>query len=575
MADGPKRARKLRCAIYTRKSSEEGLEQEFNSLQAQREACEAFVTSQKGEGWQTLKAHYDDGGWSGGTLERPALQRLLADIRAAKVDIVVVYKIDRLTRSLLDFAKIVEVFDAHGVSFVSVTQAFNTSTSMGRLTLNVLLSFAQFEREVTGERIRDKIAASKKKGMWMGGFVPLGYDVKDRMLVINGDEAESVRFIFRRYLELGSVYKLKAELDAKGTISKRRVSANGKARGGCPITAGALYHMLQNPIYHGRIGHKGQSYEGVHDAIIEPELWEEVQRSLAVNRHERRNGTSAEEPSLLAGLIVDAEGKRLTPSHAAKGGKRYRYYVSRGLITDPGRTSEPSWRLPAVELERLVVGQIGEFLCDQSRLWALSKEAKLSHQEAVSALKWANKLAQDWLRGPEGAGRPLILHLVKRMVVHANRIVIELSWAGLLRELSEGEAVQSCTKEVDSTIALSIPCQFRRRGMEMRLVIEGQAGGEARPDATLIAALVRAHAWWQELCGGKSRSIKHIADREGSDERYVARNLKLAFLAPDINAAILEGRQPPQLTADALIKMLNLPYSWKMQRQRLGFGRPR
>ena len=366
MADGSKRVLKLRGAIYTRKSSEEGLEQEFNSLQAQREACEAFITSQKGEGWQALPAHYDDGGWSGGTLDRPALERLLADIRASKVDVVVVYKIDRLTRSLLDFAKIVEVFDAHGVSFVSVTQAFNTSTSMGRLTLNVLLSFAQFEREVTGERIRDKIAASKQKGMWMGGFAPLGYDVRDRMLVINKDEAGSVRFIFRRYLELGSVYKLKAELDAKRITSKLRPNANGKARGGRPITAGALYHLLQNPIYCGRIAHKGQSYEGVHEGIIEHELWQAVQRSLEGSSQKRRNGASAKEPSLLAGLIVDADGKRLTPSHAVKGGKRYRYYVSRSLITDPGRTSEPSWRLPAIELERLVVKQIGAFLSDQN-----------------------------------------------------------------------------------------------------------------------------------------------------------------------------------------------------------------
>jgi DNA invertase Pin-like site-specific DNA recombinase len=247
MAESPKQASKRRCAIYTRKSSEEGLEQEFNSLQAQREACEAFITSQKGEGWQTLKAHYDDGGWSGGTLERPALQRLLADIRAAKVDVVVVYKIDRLTRSLLDFAKIVEAFDAHGVSFVSVTQAFNTSTSMGRLTLNVLLSFAQFEREVTGERIRDKIAASKKKGMWMGGFVPLGYEAKDRKLVINKEEAERIRHIFRRYLELGSVYKLKAELDAKRITSRRRTSANGKAWGWAPHRGRrALSHPRQS-----------------------------------------------------------------------------------------------------------------------------------------------------------------------------------------------------------------------------------------------------------------------------------------------------------------------------------------
>jgi site-specific DNA recombinase len=262
-----------------------------------------------------LTTAYDDGGWSGGTLGRPALRQLLADIRASKVDVVVVYKIDRLTRSLLDFAKIVEVFDAHDVSFVSVTQAFNTTTSMGRLTLNVLLSFAQFEREVTGERIRDKIAASKKKGMWMGGFVPLGYDAKDRKLIITKDEAQSVRFIFHRYLELGSVYRLKAELDARGVTSKRRIGANGRTSGGRPIAAGALYQMLQNPIYSGRIGHKGQFHDGEHEAIIARDLWETVQRSLAAKRRQRRNGASAKEPSLLAGLIVDAEGKRFTPSH--------------------------------------------------------------------------------------------------------------------------------------------------------------------------------------------------------------------------------------------------------------------
>jgi DNA invertase Pin-like site-specific DNA recombinase len=571
MAESPKRTPRLRCAIYTRKSSEEGLEQEFNSLQAQREACEAFVTSQKGEGWQTLKAHYDDGGWSGGTLERPALQRLLADIRAAKVDVVVVYKIDRLTRSLLDFAKIVEVFDAHGVSFVSVTQAFNTSTSMGRLTLNVLLSFAQFEREVTGERIRDKIAASKKKGMWMGGFVPLGYEAKNRKLVINKEETERVRFIFRRYLELGSVYKLKGELEAKRITSKRRVGANGKAWGGRPFSAGALYHILQSPVYCGRIGHKEQSYEGVHEAIIEPELWEAVQRSLAVNRRERRNGTSAKDPSLLAGLIVDANGERLTPSHAVKRGKRYRYYVSRSLITDPGKKSEFSWRLPALELEKLVLKQIGAFLTDQTQIWALLKKSKLPYQDATSGLKRASKLAQDLLRGSEGTQRPLLLCFVKRIEVHADRIVIEVSSARLLKFLSEDSAVLACAKSGDRDIVLATPCQFRRRGTEMRLVIGGQAGGEARPDAILIAALVRAHTWWSELCSGKAHSIEHIAGRENSDARYVARNLKLAFLPPDITATILEGRQPAHLTADGLIKMLDLPCSWRLQRQRLRF----
>ena len=310
---------KLRCAIYTRKSSEEGLEQDFNSLHAQREACEAFIASQKQRGLEALPASYDDGGFSGGTLERPALQRLLADIRASKVDVVVVYKIDRLTRSLIDFAKIVEVFDAHGVSFVSVTQQFNTTTSMGRLTLNVLLSFAQFEREVTGERIRDKIAASKKKGMWMGGFVPLGYDAKDRKLVINKEEAESVRY------DLPPLSRARLRLPIEGRARRQAASPvsgasvqTARLRGGRSIAAGALYQMLQNPIYSGRIGHKGQIYKGEHEAIIEPELWEAVQRSLAANRRQRRNGANAKEPSLLAGLIVDAEGKRLTPTHAVK-----------------------------------------------------------------------------------------------------------------------------------------------------------------------------------------------------------------------------------------------------------------
>jgi site-specific DNA recombinase len=285
-----------RCAIYTRKSSEEGLDQAFNSLDAQREACAAYITSQKHEGWLAISTMYDDGGISGGTLDRSALQRLLEDIKAGQVDVVVVYKVDRLTRSLSDFAKIVEIFDAAGVSFVSVTQQFNTTTSMGRLTLNMLLSFAQFEREVTGERIRDKIAASKRKGMWMGGNTPLGYDVHDRQLVINQPEAETVRRIYRRYADLGSVQALKGELDLDGVVSKRRVDRFGRAKGGNPLARGALYLMLQNPIYIGRIVHKDATYSGQHDAIIEPDLWETVQRRLARNRVDRSNGVGAVAP---------------------------------------------------------------------------------------------------------------------------------------------------------------------------------------------------------------------------------------------------------------------------------------
>src|ERR1700724_1777627 len=304
----------IRCAIYTRKSSEEGLEQEFNSLQAQREACEAFINSQRHEGWVCLPGGYADGGFSGATMDRPALQQLLADITAGRVDIVVGYKIDRLTRSLADFAKIVEILDARGASFVSVTQQFNTTTSMGRLTLNVLLSFAQFEREVIGERIRDKIAASKKKGMWMGGVPPLGYRAQDGKLIIVQSEAETVSFIFRRYAELGSVRLLKDELDARSIRSKLRTSAWGRRRGGKPFARGALYLMLQNRIYRGDIVHKEQSHPGEHTPIIDPPLWDAVQAQLASNAAERNSGTRTHQPSLLARMLFDAHGNRMTPS---------------------------------------------------------------------------------------------------------------------------------------------------------------------------------------------------------------------------------------------------------------------
>ena len=324
----------MHCAIYTRKSSEEGLDQEFNSLLAQREACEAFITSQRHEGWACLPKAYDDGGFSGATMDRPALQRLLADVAAGRVDTVVVYKIDRLTRSLTDFAKIVEVLDRRGASFVSVTQQFNTTTSMGRLTLNVLLSFAQFEREVIGERIRDKIAASKRKGMWMGGVPPLGYRVEDRKLVLINDEAEIVRSIFCRYAELGSARLLKEELETRGINSKSWTNAAGRRIGGQPFSRGALYQVLQNRIYRGEIVHKGQSHPGEHPPIIDQPLWDAVQAQLATNRAERNSGTRACQPSLLAGILFDGDGNRLTPSYAVKNGTRYRYYVSRPLITD-------------------------------------------------------------------------------------------------------------------------------------------------------------------------------------------------------------------------------------------------
>src|SRR5271168_3452376 len=350
----PPNEQALRCAIYTRKSSEEGLEQEFNSLHAQREACEAYIRSQQGEGWRLHKTPYNDGGLSGATMERPALKQMLADIEAGLVDVVVVYKVDRLTRSLSDFARMVEIFDGNGVSFVAVTQQFNTTTSIGRLTLNVLLSFAQFEREVTGERIRDKIAASKRKGMWVGGLVPLGYEVRDGKLVIVPAEAKTVRQVFQRYSELGSVRLLKDELDRRGIRSKVRVAKNGKRSGGESFSRGALYTLLGNPIYIGEVRHKGTRYPGLHEPIVEASIWKKNDELLHAHAGRARGTSTKSMSSPLAGKLFDEAGRPLTPSHAVKGARRYRYYVSRSLITSTAEQTERGWRIPATEFERRV-----------------------------------------------------------------------------------------------------------------------------------------------------------------------------------------------------------------------------
>ena len=371
---------RVRCAIYTRKSTEEGLDQHFNSLDAQREACEAYIRSQAGEGWKALPEHYDDGGFSGGNLDRPAMQKLLADIDAGKIDAIVVYKVDRLTRSLMDFAKIVERLDARGVSFVSVTQAFNTTTSMGRLTLNVLLSFAQFEREVTGERIRDKIAASKAKGMWMGGNVPFGYDLGDRRLLVNPTEADHARHIFNRYLELRSGVKLARELKSAGIVSKRLISRSGNGRGGQPFSCGALYYLLQNRIYVGEICHRGQRHKGDHEAIVGNELFDAVQVAIAENRQTRKDRPTRSAASQLAGLVCDTRGEPLTTSFSyGRAGRLYRYYVAGSL--DPLRTGgTPPLRVPAGPLERLVqrtVSQLIQTETDWDRTKAVLKRVEL------------------------------------------------------------------------------------------------------------------------------------------------------------------------------------------------------
>ena len=431
--------RKIRCAIYTRKSSEEGLEQEFNSLDAQREACEAFVRSQKHEGWSILPQLYDDPGYSGGTMERPALKRLLADIAAHRIDAVVVYKVDRLTRSLSDFAKIVEVFDAHSVSFVSITQAFNTTTSMGRLTLNVLLSFAQFEREVTGERIRDKIAASKKKGLWMGGQPSLGYDVKDRKLVVNEAEAAIVRMIFRRYLELGSVRALKAALDEEGVVSKQRTAADGSPYGGKSFSRGALYLMLQNRIYRGEIVHKGAAYPGEHAPIIDEDLWSSVQLRLEANGVERREGQAPARPNLLTGMLFDADGQPMTPTHAVKKGVRYRYYVSRRLVTgtrsEDGNRQTSGQRIPAANLEGLVVQRLRSFFADPVAVI----ESLPRHRCDAPSQKRATEATTEIVRAlddrREDAWNTIFRPMIVRVQARLDRIDVDLSAERLVERL--------------------------------------------------------------------------------------------------------------------------------------------
>ena len=388
-----------RCAVYTRKSSEEGLEQDFNSLHAQREACEAFIASQQGDGWKLIKAAYDDGGISGGTMERPALQRLLDDIGHGLIDVVVVYKVDRLTRSLADFAKMVEIFDAHGVSFVAVTQQFNTTTSMGRLTLNVLLSFAQFEREVTGERIRDKIAASKRKGLWMGGVPPLGYDVRDHALVVNEAEASVVKLIYERYLEVGWVRLLKEDLDRRGIVSKVRVSRKGIKSGGQSFSRGALYELLSNPIYIGEIRHRQERHPGQHESILERDLWEKVQQRLSDQA--RRDGEPLTQalPSPLAGKVFDEKGEPLYTQGAAKAGRRYRYYISRHLVRGQANDGRRGWRVPARELKRVVTGAVATILDNRASMIALLQDSGTEIPEVDQifevASHWRQRLASE------------------------------------------------------------------------------------------------------------------------------------------------------------------------------------
>ncbi|NVD45338.1 recombinase family protein [Qipengyuania atrilutea] len=522
--------RPKRCAIYTRKSSEEGLDQSFNSLHAQREACEAYVLSQTSEGWEALADHYDDGGFSGGNAERPGLQALLTDIEAGRVDIVVVYKIDRLTRSLADFARIVEIFERNECSFVSVTQSFNTTGSMGKLMLNVLLSFAQFEREVTGERIRDKIAASKAKGMWMGGIPPLGYDPPtdgSRTLKVVPDEAGRVRHIFARYLELGSVHALQRDLEGRQIHSKLHITAKGRRMGGLPFSRGALFHLLRNRIYLGQITHKGEIYEGAHDAIVSEELfdWLQARLNAQVRRH-RSKAARRISKAPLTGKLFDASGEPMSPTTSrGKSGRSYRYYVSASL--QQGRKSSELHmvqRVSAPEIERVIAEAVRRWMPTADDAFAIVRSASLSErglQVTIGALRVAD----------------------------------------IAVRLSNDEAVLDRSA---NAITILLPIRFASRGSKQKIV--PATSRPPQPDQVLIFALRKAHAMVRTERG---LPILDVAPSSPYDRNI----FRLAFLAPDIQRAILDGRQPLHLNLEAF-KKIAIPLAWSEQRNILGFGRP-
>jgi DNA invertase Pin-like site-specific DNA recombinase len=557
--------RVLRCAVYTRKSTEDGLDQEFNSLDAQYEACAAYALSQRQEGWVLVPERYDDGGFSGGNMQRPGLKRLLEAVAAKQVDIILLYKIDRLTRSLGDFAKIVEVLDRAGASFVSITQSFNTTTSMGRLTLNMLLSFAQFEREVTGERIRDKIAASKRKGLWMGGPVPLGYEVRERKLVVKESEAELVRHIMRSYLKVGSVIELAEQLNREGYRTKVQSRASGPHRGGCHFRRGTLFHLLSNQVYLGKTVHKKEYFDGEHEPIVPLELWDRVQAALA----ERASGPSrrlkAAHSSLLVGMLVDGEGRAMTPSHATKPGKRYRYYITRPDQLD----GSPAWRVSAHDVEGLVCNRLAAILGDQQFLFELTRIDEEPAQSLQRAITGGDVAGAALRSGSAQAKVALLETIVDRVELRSDALTInvdrsKLRKALLLTDINDTER---------SLLALSCDVVKVRRGHQVRLIIPS-AGGAAGPPAVrddkLVALLAEAHAARKLVMANPGRSISRVAAEVGRCRSRMTKLIPLACLAPDIIKAIIEGRQPSSLTSRSLLAA-EIPLGWSDQRAALGF----
>jgi len=502
----------IRCAIYTRKSTEHGLDQDFNSLDAQREACEAYIKSQASQGWKALSQEYDDPAYSGGNLERPALKRLLRDIESGRIDVIVVYKIDRLTRSLADFAKLVETFDAKSISFVAVTQQFNTTTSMGRLTLNVLLSFAQFERELASERVRDKVAASRKKGKWTGGTVPLGYDTKDKKLVINKAEAETVRTIFRLYLELKSFGKLVAELDRRKIVTKRRDTKVAKYNGGIPFTYGPLAYFLKNRIYVGEMHHREKWFKGEHQAILDRQTFEQVQLLLKSNRIARRIKHS-ESGALLRGKLFDDKGNAMSPSFSSKNGIRYRFYVSTALRGRKDRAGSVT-RVSAPEIEMITEDTI---------------RRKLEEQGASTEAVWDR---------------------IERGVVGKKSIRVTLG---------------SMNTDIRPAETIDIPWNPKRSDHPDTSTL----APSREPDQKLLQTIVRSHAWLSELANDRSASIEELASKADIHPKVMREALKMAFLAPDIVTSIFAGDAAFELADLRKVSAL----SWQRQRKELDTAR--
>jgi site-specific DNA recombinase len=528
----------VRCAIYTRVSTDHGLDQEFNSLDAQYDAASAYIKSQAHAGWTLIRSRYDDGGYSGGSTDRPDLQRLLDDIRARKIDVIVVYKVDRLTRSLADFAKLVELFDAQGVSFVSVTQQFNTTTSMGRLTLNVLLSFAQFEREVTSERIRDKIAASKRKGLWVGGPLPLGYEMKDGKIAVIEDEAERVRLIYRRYLELGGVNALVRDLRDKDIRTKIRLRATGATHGGIPFERGSLFYLLRNRFYIGEVKYKGEILPGEQPAIMDRQLFDAVQQKLT-DQWSHRNHAKSKSDHLLTGLLFDDAGHRMIPTHATKAGIRYRYYVSLPHLKGESKTASVGSvsRIPATDIEDIIVKSVNEHLAQ--------------HGQPGSSRAHAND-------------RSVIVDQVVRIDVHKDRLVVRYKSAGTEEE-SHSTDVQ----------LLSIPWQKAPSRKSRQILIPlGVPRNEVRSTrierrARLVNAIARGRLWLDEIVSGSAANTEQIATRQKCSVRQVNMTMSLAFLAPDLVKAAVEGRLPRGIGVE---RLREAPAEWSRQFETLGLN---